>query len=217
MSRMISALRVTAEARTATDEYTSIKAVGHRPGGVAEGLKKDYVCPAEMNSRPRRASHCLAWSAKNYPGEFVEWRCTYCAIFGIGRATSGSKEVVSLSKCASRIREILDSKYGLMLIVEAGIGARATYNADDAAGSGLDKASKKIISSIRSFVAAVNLVDPSKMTNESLKTWVISSHRKSKLLVETTKGLLAPPKPVEDVLNKNDEDDKKDEDDDKSK
>src|ERR1035437_10083710 len=83
-------------------------------------------------SIPNRAAQYLDWAAKNYPHQYTPYNLMCQALMGYERTPKLSNgEVERLRSSSGRIRKILVEKFGRDLVVQPGLGPRATVDDTD--------------------------------------------------------------------------------------
>lgn len=120
-----------------------------------------------------RGASLLNYAAERKPGAPIPWSMMTKKILGISRMPGAdTKVVIDMRKRASQIRIVLERDYKRGLDNIAGLGVRATFSDDDFANTTLTRAAKQHERSGRKLIEKRALVDPKKMKNKKLKTWV---------------------------------------------
>jgi hypothetical protein len=122
----------------------------------------------------RRIAACLDWSAKECPGQFLQPQLLVKAVMGYARTPNlQSKEVEQVKSRWQQVRKILLSEYERDLVIERGVGSRATYSSEDVAKSTLPTRVRRFENSRRSVEKTMEIVDPNQIINKELKSWVV--------------------------------------------
>lgn len=109
--------------------------------------------------RPDRTAHALDWAATRHPKHLVAYNILLRAVMGYDRTPRiNSNEVEALRGCMSRVRAILAEKYDRGLVVEAGVGVRATADTEDAMKTDLVAQARRKASADKSFARSAGMV-----------------------------------------------------------
>lgn len=139
---------------------------------VIDGLRKDYECPKEY-SRPRRAAHCFAWGAFNYPHELIPWSYVHMAINGYRKASaSNSRDVVSLRSASGSIRKVLEKDYRMRLIRGPEIQARATVDDTDIGRTAAQSDARELKQKHAKFKKTISMINPANIKDPELRRWI---------------------------------------------
>lgn len=124
-------------------------------------------------SMPRRIAHCLDWCAGVSPQQYVPFQLLLKAVMGYGKTPNmNSKEIEQLRRRWTSVRKILLSQYKRDLVIERGIGARATHGSEDVAKTTLVTRVRRFEGARRSVENTLAIVDPGKIQDRELRSWV---------------------------------------------
>jgi len=131
-------------------------------------------------SIPNRAAQYLDWAAKNYPHQYTPYNLMCQALMGYDRTPKlKNAEVERLRNSSGRIRAILVEKFERDLVVQPGLGPRATVDDADKLKMVMPKKSARLASARAQFVNTANSIDPKQIPNSpelaSLKDWFARS------------------------------------------
>jgi hypothetical protein len=104
--------------------------------------------------------HFLDYMAKAVPYEYVPYPHYLKAVRDLGRLPSStSLDVIKLQQCVSNIREKLFKRFGRDLLVQAGVGVRATVDEDDRLNHHrtLQGRAKNAVAKVNAHAATVNV------------------------------------------------------------
>lgn len=127
-----------------------------------------------------RAAQYLDWAAKHYPHQYTPYNLLLQALMGYERTPKLSNaEVTRLRSASGRIRKLLVEKYARDLVVQPGLGPRATVDATDKLKMVMPKKAARLASARGQFVATANSIDPKLIPNTPemapMKDWFIRS------------------------------------------
>jgi len=183
-----------------------VKMSKRKKQGLENGID-NYVTDHKL-SKARRAAHFFAWAKENYPYEFANWDVTLQAIEGYGKRPSlKSKEVLALRRQGSFIRATLENDYGMCLVSQPGVGARATVDDGDMAKHAMTRRMKVLSSAQKAAEKTFALIDPQQIPNtpefRPYKDWINKDVREVLKLTgtETFQRKCLPPASVPDSGN----------------
>lgn len=131
----------------------------------------------KKDSRTQRAAYYLDWAAKVMPKHYQPYNVLLTAIMGYtSRRRMDSDEVTSLRNSMGTVRKALQKYYGRTLD-PAGSGVRATVDDEDAATVALPKSLRRFRSAKNSVLAVNALIDPSKVRDPRIKSYLNRSVR----------------------------------------
>lgn len=127
-------------------------------------------------SIPHRAAQFLDWAAKNYPHQYTPYNLLLQAVMGYDRTPKlKNAEVERLRNASGRIRMLLVDKYARDLVVQPGLGPRATVDDADKLKMVMPKKAARLQSARISFVSTANSIDTKTIPNSpelsTLKDW----------------------------------------------
>lgn len=153
-----------------------------------------YTCPQEL-SMPKRIAHCLDWCAKECPNQYVTLQILLKSVMGFSKVPNvNSKEVIGLRSKWTPVRKILLDQYRRDLVIERGIGVRATDGSEDVAKSTLGTKIRRFEGAKKAVEKTLAIVDTSEVKDKQLKAWVDTLRPAFKALAspDFTKKLLPP-------------------------
>jgi len=127
----------------------------------------------EKLSMPKRIAHCLDWCAQECPNQYVPFQILLKAVMGYGKTpNANSKEVEGLRSKWTPVRRILLEQYQRDLVVERGVGVRATDGSEDVAKNTLGVKVRRFERSKQAIEKTLAIVDVSSIKDKQLRTWV---------------------------------------------
>ena len=133
-----------------------------RGNGEINSKSLEYTPDVEA-SIPRRLALFLVWAARKYPKRAISLPLAAKVVMILGRTPPiDGKEVQRLRGSISAARKILLSEYSRGLINVPGAGLRATIDSEDQATTEVERAARRVVSSIEQLDrnrAAVKLSD----------------------------------------------------------
>lgn len=127
----------------------------------------------EKLSMPRRIAHCLDWCAKECPQQYIPFQILLKAVMGYAKTPlATSKEVESLRQKWTSVRKVLLEHYRRDLVVERGIGVRATDGSEDVAKTTLGVRVRRFEGARQMVEKTLAIINPSEIKDRKLKAYV---------------------------------------------
>ena len=121
----------------------------------------------------QRAAHCLVWAAQHHPRIFVEYNVLLRGIMGYGKTPSAKgKECERLRSNMSNVRRVLERDYKCGLVVQPGLGVRATVDDEDRTRFDLRQKMDKLAGAKKRAQNTLNDIDGSKVKDRHLKRYL---------------------------------------------
>jgi len=141
-------------------------------GDVLGSFVSAYKIPGNSGFA-QRIAHFLVGFAKMAPGIFVPYPMIARAIHGLPKTPSDGTQIVSTTQdSVGRARKIAQEEYGCSIASERGVGARATVGDEDLARTRVVPLARGLAMAHGRLAAETGLVDPEKIKDEKLKSFV---------------------------------------------
>lgn len=119
-------------------------------------------------SLTKRAAHLLDWAAKHIPTKYVPFNLLYKHAMGQKETPqNGNKDVMSLRKNAGTIRSFLERDYNRELLVQSGMGMRATVDSEDVVKNRLPQRTSRFLAAKAALTKTVERVELKELPRRS--------------------------------------------------
>jgi len=114
----------------------------------------------EKLSLTARAAHLLDWAAKHVPTKYVPFNLLYKHSMGQAQTPqNGNKDVLALRRRSQTIRQALEREYNRELLVQSGMGMRATVDSEDVVKNKLPQRTSRFLAAKAALTKTVERVD----------------------------------------------------------
>lgn len=134
---------------------------------------KTYKVDTELPLN-RRLAHLFEWGANNLPHHYIPFNLVVRGVMGYGHTPQPrGKEVKEMQKRMGAARAALEEEYGRELLVQRGLGARATVDSEDVVKNKLPQRTTRFLSAKAALARTVERVDLKELPRRSAedKTW----------------------------------------------
>lgn len=145
----------------------------NKRGTLTDAIARGEYSPDPKLRLPERTAHFLDWAAKAYPKSYAPYNYVLKAIMGYDKTPRlDTEEVLRVRGNISRVRAILQEKYGRDLDTVAQVGVRATVDDADTLTVALPKKVRRLDAARQSVSKTAALIDPARLpTTADLAPW----------------------------------------------
>lgn len=132
----------------------------------------DYVAETKLRI-PDRVAHFLDWAAAHYPKSYAPYNYVLKAVMGYEKTPRlDSDDVDRLRQGLTRVRVLLQEKYGREMDTQPGVGVRATVDDADTLTVALPKKIRRLQAAKVAVSKTAALIDPARLPSTAeLAPW----------------------------------------------